>query len=68
MTTRECLEPLLESLSRERLEQLLDFAKFLAIEDERRDWQRFGQSSLSKAYGPDEPEYTEADIRPNPQS
>jgi hypothetical protein len=31
--------------------------------DERGDWRRFGQTQLARAFGPDEPEYTEADLR-----
>lgn len=63
MIDRSVLDPLLEGLSEERLGQLIDFARFLYIEDERRDWERFGRNQLAKAYGPDEPEYSEADIR-----
>jgi hypothetical protein len=62
------LEPLLETLSEERLQQLVDFARFLAVEDERQGWERFGQSQLARAYGPDEPEYTVDDIKPNDPS
>lgn len=58
------LEPLLENLSEERLGLLIDFARFLAAEDECQAWRQFGQSQLVRAYGPDEPEYTEADIKP----
>jgi hypothetical protein len=57
------IEPLLEGLSEERVRQLIDFARFLAMEDERLAWQRFGQEQLARAYGSDEPEYTEADLR-----
>jgi hypothetical protein len=64
MSTLATLEPLLENLSEERLGLLIDFARFLAFEDERQAWRQFGQSQLARAYGPDEPEYTEADIKP----
>ncbi len=63
MNALAALEPLLDRLSEERLQQLVDFARFLAGEDERLAWQRFGQSQLAQVYGPDEPEYTEADIK-----
>jgi hypothetical protein len=57
------LEPLLEGLPEERVRQLIDFARFLAMEEERLAWQRLGQEQLARAYGLDEPDYTEADVR-----
>ena len=59
------LEPILESLSEDRIRQLIDFARFLALEQDRQEWLRFGQERLAQAYGQDEPDYSEADIRPN---
>ena|GEM_PF-4719174 len=44
---------------------LIDFARFLALEQDRQEWLRFGQERLAQAYGQDEPDYSEADIRPN---
>jgi hypothetical protein len=34
------------------------------LQEERQAWSQFGRSSLAKAYGADEPEYTEADLKP----
>ncbi len=65
MNARAGLESLLEDLSEERLHQLLDFARFLAAEDEREEWRRFGEGQLARAYGPDEPDYTESDLKPS---
>jgi len=65
MNTRGDLDPLLETLSDERLRQLIEFARFLVIEQERQEWGQFGQDQFARAYGPDEPEYTAADIKPN---
>jgi hypothetical protein len=59
------LEPILDGLSEDRKRQLIDFARFLSMEQDRQDWLRFGQEQLARAYGPDEPEYTEADILPS---
>ena len=59
------LEPLLEGLSQERLRQLIAFARFLAAEDERDEWQNFGKAQLAKAYGTDEPDYSERDLKPS---
>ncbi|HZW32433.1 MAG TPA: hypothetical protein VFF52_17090 [Isosphaeraceae bacterium] len=67
MDARAQLEPLLEGLSEDRLRQLIDFARFLLTEPERQDWRGFGQEQLARAYGPDEPESTEADLQPSPR-
>jgi hypothetical protein len=60
MTTREALNKLLEGMPEERLRELLDFAVRLCEEGD--GWRSFGQAQLSRAYGPNEPEYTEADV------
>jgi hypothetical protein len=65
MNTRGDLDPLLETLSEERFRQLIEFARFLVIEQERQEWGQFGQDQFARAYGPDEPEYTAADIKPS---
>ncbi len=69
MTPRESIDKVLNELPEMRLYEVLDFARYLRwLEErdrqEREDWQRFGQSNLAKAYGPEEPEYTEADLKP----
>jgi hypothetical protein len=64
MDPRTSLESLAQGLSDERLRQLIDFARFLAAEDERQGWQDFGRAFLARAYGPDEPEYSISDIKP----
>ena len=64
MSALDRLEPILEGLSEDRIRQLIDFARFLAAEQDRQEWLRFGQEQLSRAYGPDEPKYTEAEIQP----
>jgi hypothetical protein len=63
MTIREALKKVLATLPDERLHEVLDFAEFLSCRDERKAWQQFGQSQLARAYGQDEPEYSEADLR-----
>jgi hypothetical protein len=68
MNARASLDHLLEGLSEDRLRQLVDFARFLAEEDEQAAWQRFGQAQLASAYGSDEPDYTEADLKPSHQA
>jgi hypothetical protein len=64
MTTKEVLEQILLDLPENRLGEVLNFAKFLSVQEERAAWQQFGQSQLAKAYGPDEPDYSEADLKP----
>ena len=67
MSAKECLIRLLEELPEERANQLLDYAYFLRHREEWEAWQRFGLSELAKAYGPEEPEYSLADIKPEPK-
>jgi hypothetical protein len=68
MNARDSLQALLDGLSEDRLRQVIDFARFLAAEDEREGWRRFGQTQLARAYGPDEPDYSEADLIPRDEA
>jgi hypothetical protein len=63
MSTREALAEVIDSLPEDRMEQLLDFARFVLEQEDREAWRRFGQQQLARAYGEDEPEYSEADIK-----
>jgi hypothetical protein len=65
MSAHDRLEPILDGLSEDRIRQQIDFARFLSMEQDRQEWLSFGRDQLSRAYGPDEPEYTEADILPS---
>ncbi len=64
MTTKETLERVLQVLPEERLHEVLDFARFVLGREEQEQWQRFGRPQFAKAYGPAEPEYTAADLKP----
>ena len=64
MSMRETLEKLLEKLPEEQLREIVAFAEFLNFQHERAAWRQFGQTQLARAYGPNEPEYTSADLRP----
>ena len=66
MTTRDALIQILDELSDERVVQLLDYARFLTWQEERRAWQEFGKSQFAKAYGDDEPDYSESDLQKDP--
>jgi hypothetical protein len=66
---KETLLQLMRKLSDLRQYELLDFARYLCWleqqeKEEAEDWHRFGIEQFSKAYGPNEPEYTVADIKP----
>ena len=63
MTARDALDQILDRLPDERLDQLLDYATYLSWKDQFRVWQQFGRIQLANAYGDDEPEFTEADLR-----
>jgi hypothetical protein len=64
MSVKEALEKVVDTLSEERQREVLDFAEFLSWQDDREGLRRFGQAQLARAYGPDEPEYTAADLKP----
>jgi hypothetical protein len=63
MTVKETLEKVLSDLPEERLREVLDFAEFLNWRQEREGWRQLGQAQLARAYGPDEPDYTPADLK-----
>ncbi len=64
MTTKEALGALADEMSEERLREVLDFARFVSRRAEGDAWTGFALEQLSRAYGPDEPGYTEADLEP----
>lgn len=64
VTTRDTLVQVLQELPEDRLGEVLDFARFLTIQEEREAWSRSGRLALAKAYGNDEPDYSEADLKP----
>ncbi len=68
MDVRVALEPLLQDLPNDSLRQLIDFARFLAWQEEQKSWQEFGQSQLARAYGPDEPDYSLSDVKPRSEA
>jgi len=51
---------LLNALPPERQRELLDFAEFLLLKQEQRDWQQSGADHFAQCYGPDEPDYDDA--------
>ena len=58
------MQDLLDGLPDERVREVLDFARFIAQANDADEWRAFGQSQLARAYGDDEPEYSEADLKP----
>lgn len=63
MTVKESLEEVMDTLPEGRQRQVLDFAEFLSWQEERQEWREFGQAQFARAYGPNEPEYTLADLK-----
>lgn len=58
MSTRQALAELVERMPENRVAQVLDFARFVAEQEEREEWREFGKRQLARAYGDDEPEYS----------
>ena len=63
MTAKQALDALLAELPKERVQQVLDYARFLSWQEEQRDWQEVARAGLARAYGPNEPEYMVDDLR-----
>jgi hypothetical protein len=64
MTSRDHLDDLLQARPEHRVQEVLDFARFLSFQQDRAAWQEFGRQQLARAYGDDEPEYGPDDIKP----
>jgi hypothetical protein len=64
MSLKKTLDELLATFPEDQLREVLDFAQFVRARQEREEWRRFGGQQLARAYGPNEPEYTEADLKP----
>lgn len=64
MTEKDLLEEVLQNLPENRVQEVLDFARFLSFQEDREGWQAFGRKQLARAYGDDEPEYGPEDIKP----
>lgn len=64
MTTKQALDRVIQELPEDRLSEVLEFAHFVRTREECHEWSHFGKLQLARAYGNDEPEYTEADIKP----
>jgi hypothetical protein len=60
MTTRESLDKMLAALQEEQLKHVLDYTEFLQWSLE---WNLEAAASFEKCYSPNEPDYTEADIK-----
>jgi hypothetical protein len=56
------LQQVLDKLPEDRAREVLDFARFIAQAREDEEWREAGSRQFARAYGPDEPEYSEADI------
>jgi hypothetical protein len=63
MHVKETLEKVIAGLPEERLQEVLDFAMFLSWQEQQEGWRHFAKSQFGRAYGPNEPEYTLADIK-----
>lgn len=64
MTLKESLNKVLEELPEERQHEVLEFAQFLASRRDADQWTEAARAQFARAFGPDEPEYTLADIKP----
>ncbi|HUT88942.1 MAG TPA: hypothetical protein VMY37_05575 [Thermoguttaceae bacterium] len=64
MSAREALREILDGLPDDRVNEVLDFARFLTGQEERQAWRQFGHDQLARAYGPDEPDYRVEEVKP----
>jgi Protein of unknown function (DUF2281) len=64
MSAKQALAEVAAQLPEERVRELLDFARFLQARQEQEEWRRFAARQFARAYGPNEPDYSEADLKP----
>ncbi len=64
MELRQAVQQVLQELPEDRVREVLDFARFIAQSREADDWRALGRAQFSQAYGLDEPEYAESDLKP----
>jgi len=64
MSTGEALKQILDGLPEDRVNELLDFARFPTRQEDRQAWRQFGQNQLARAYGPNEPDYRVEEVKP----
>jgi hypothetical protein len=60
---KQAIGQVLDELPDDRVREVLDFARFLAEAGEGDRWREFGRGQLARAYGDNEPEYSEADVK-----
>jgi hypothetical protein len=63
MTARTLVAQVLDQLGDDDLNQVLDYARYLILREEREKWQQFSREQLAKAYGDDEPDYVLGDLQ-----
>ena len=68
MTVQESLGKVIAALPEPRQREVLDFAEFVSWREEQTGWREFGRAQFARAYGPNEPDYTSADLKPELQS
>jgi hypothetical protein len=68
MTSRDLWEGILQGLPENRLQEVLDFSRFLSLQEDREAWQEFGRRHFAHAFGDNEPEYGPDDIKPELES
>jgi hypothetical protein len=68
MTVQETLGKVMAALPETRQREVLEFAEFLSWREEQTAWRQFGMAQFARAYDPNEPDYTSADVRPESKS
>jgi len=63
MTLNQQILQVASTLPEPRLEELLNFARFLQLQEERTEWRTAAQAQFAKAFGASEPEYSETDLK-----
>jgi hypothetical protein len=48
MTSKDLLDGILQNLPENRVQEVLDFARFLSLQEDREAWQEFGRRQLAQ--------------------